>query len=621
MRLDVTHIRIQGFRSFTESQIFYFRNKPPGVYFLTGKNMHNPKLGGNATGKSTLWEALTWCFFGKTSRNLRADNIVNWDGEYPCEVTVGLKIDNSIEYSIKRTQAPNSLKCRIRGEGWEVMTEGQLFALLQLTHDSFLYSVIASQTKPTFIDLSSTDKAKVFSSVMNVDVWLRYSKSAAIKAGEYKDEISMFRERLAKIEGQLEILKSENHEASHRKWESDRKQRLLESEKKLYELKESIKGLKHYLRENRHELISCKNVLEKNIVKVDKVVDEKESCSYRRNKLLQIISDANRSIKSEEGFQLNLTNDKGTCRRCNQKISRDHIKKELRDSDDKVREYKNLLKKADIALEIEDSKDKRIDRDHADLKQRIDDLNKRISRLKVTITRSKSDISARKREEASRESACEEIEREISPYSTQLVSAADKRSLLVVKQMAASGKIKKLAKAEENAKYWIKGFKEVRFSLMTELLKGLEIETNNALTSLGLEEWELMYAMEELTKKGTERKGFFVDVISPDVDKSVPWEVWSGGESQRLRLAASMGLSNFIHYQLGLEWNIEVWDEPSNWLSEEGIKSMLTLLHHRALSEGKQVWIVDHRSLDYGLFMQRYTVVKDQQGSFIMEDK
>jgi DNA repair exonuclease SbcCD ATPase subunit len=136
---------------------------------------------------------------------------------------------------------------------------------------------------------------------------------------------------------------------------------------------------------------------------------------------------------------------------------------------------------------------------------------------------------------------------------------------------------------------------------------------------LGLIEWELGFQVDRETAKGTLQRGFNVAVLSPHNTKAVPWEAWSGGEGQRLRLAANMGLADLIRSRTGTTLNLEVWDEPTQGLSPRGVADLLESLAQRARNEGRQIWIVDHRSYDFGGFAGTATIVKSQSGSRIRQ--
>lgn len=170
--------------------------------------------------------------------------------------------------------------------------------------------------------------------------------------------------------------------------------------------------------------------------------------------------------------------------------------------------------------------------------------------------------------------------------------------------------------AEQASRYWVKGFKNVKLFAVSAALNELEAEVNNALDGLGLGGWEVEFDVDKATKSGTFSKGFFAFISGPDNPEPVKWEAWSGGESQRLRLAASLGLANMIRASKGLDLPFEIWDEPSQWMSDAGINGLLDVLQRRARRLKRQIWLIDHRGLEYP-FDAAICVEKTHTGSTI----
>ena len=152
---------------------------------------------------------------------------------------------------------------------------------------------------------------------------------------------------------------------------------------------------------------------------------------------------------------------------------------------------------------------------------------------------------------------------------------------------------------------------------MDTALLELEIEVNNVLVALGLVDWRIEFEIERENKSGGVTRGFTVNVFPAGGDEAIPWEAWSGGETQRLRIAGAVGMANLIQSRKGVRTNIEVWDEPTAHLGQEGIDSLLDFFADRSVKEGKQVWLVDHRSLDYGGFDRVVHIVKSVEGSYV----
>jgi DNA repair exonuclease SbcCD ATPase subunit len=160
--------------------------------------------------------------------------------------------------------------------------------------------------------------------------------------------------------------------------------------------------------------------------------------------------------------------------------------------------------------------------------------------------------------------------------------------------------------------FWRTNFRKLRLFMIRQVLAVLEVETANAASSLGLLDWQIRYSTEIETRSGSIKPGVHITVVEPGgatvVDES-------GGEEQRVRLAVALGMSSLIQTMAGVDVRLEVFDEPSAWLSQEGIDALLTTLRDRAISTGKSIWLLDHRVLSYGDFAEQWRVEKSETGS------
>ena len=186
----------------------------------------------------------------------------------------------------------------------------------------------------------------------------------------------------------------------------------------------------------------------------------------------------------------------------------------------------------------------------------------------------------------------------------------NKEKLLKIKSAT-----KILSNDYEAINFWSSGFKRIRLFVIEETLKQLEIEINNSLTSLGLVDWKLLLDIERENKSGSVTKGFSVLVSNSENKKPVRFESWSGGETQRLRLAGDLGLANLIMERTGFINKIEFIDEPCEYLSREGINDLLESLHERAINEDKKIFLADHNILEFGDFEGTLSIIKDKSGS------
>ena len=75
-----------------------------------------------------------------------------------------------------------------------------------------------------------------------------------------------------------------------------------------------------------------------------------------------------------------------------------------------------------------------------------------------------------------------------------------------------------------------------------------------------------------------------------------------------------MCLSNLIQTSKGVKSSILVFDEPTQHIGTKGITDLLDFLYETARAEKKQIWLIDHRTLDYGGFASKVKIARDADG-------
>ena len=214
------------------------------------------------------------------------------------------------------------------------------------------------------------------------------------------------------------------------------------------------------------------------------------------------------------------------------------------------------------------------------------------------------------------EADLEDCKADKNPHRVQQEKNAKRLEALNDDREKQFAELEALVESEQASRYWVKGFKSVKLFAVSAALNELEAEVNNALDGLGLGGWSVEFDVDKENKNGNLSKGFFAFISGPDNLEPVKWEAWSGGESQRLRLAASLGLANMIRASKGLELPFEIWDEPSQWMSDSGITGLLDVLQRRARRLKRQIWLIDHRGLEHP-FDSVICVEKTHSGSTI----
>jgi DNA repair exonuclease SbcCD ATPase subunit len=610
MRLST--IRLEGFKSFYEAQWFSF-DTDNGLYFVTGENKADSEMGANGAGKSALFEAICWCLYGKTSTNLKAGNIVSWGSK---RTWVELEFDNGT--IVRRTQNPNLLtinKTIIDQEELE-----KYFGYLGF--ESFLYSTFISQFSSKFFDLSPADKMFVFSDIMSESLkpWEDRSLQAKTKATQVSEQMNGMLIELSKLRGKVEQLEDTDYSKQIKDFEEEKKLSLEKADIRLKELVEQESNfranLKMFMRDRAKFQIEHKQFKSVISRKEYEELKDKREKARDMNSAYKAVYQA--LVNDLEKMQGTVKNQSGICPVCKQMVSIKHLKNEIdsckkqmaraelnsNDSEFGLRKLNEKILNFDKAIENEKKEISTREYELYSLDGKVKNLTEKIDSIRVDIQRQEVNI------------------RNIKAMKNNYVQMEKERKANIKSFESAIRDNKDLyevARKEFDAyTYWVKGFKEIRLLLMVEALKEFEVSINNNLSKFGMGDWNVKLDIDQENKSGTIRKGFAVLVESPNHNGFVPFEVWSGGEGQRLRLAGTIGLMDLIQSKRQTDFGLEIFDEPTAWLSDKGIEDLLQILYYRAKEKEIKIFLIDHKQLStFGGFHGIINIIKDEKGSHI----
>jgi len=166
-------VSAKNFLSFKE---FLVNLAKPGVWIVTGYNM----LGGdsNGSGKSTIFSAISWCLYGRTSKGSVTD-IGNWGGGV-VEVEVSF---SSPEGLVSVYRSPT--KTEIRHDTGEVIggnrfdVQKAINQLFKADYPMFINSTLWAQGSTEFLAASGdVDKKKLLKAIMGLEVLDKGSEKA-----------------------------------------------------------------------------------------------------------------------------------------------------------------------------------------------------------------------------------------------------------------------------------------------------------------------------------------------------------------------------------------------------------------------------------------------------------
>ena len=615
---------LQGFRSFQDEQEFILDRKP-GLYFIGGVNKKKPKLGSNAVGKSTIWDAVIWCFFGKTIEGLRGHVIKNTKSKVT-KVSLELLRDG-VFYTVTRTHAPNSLTISPSlvesGKEIETISQADLDQFLGLDYDKFLYTMVVGQFNSAFLELDPTVKLKIFSSIMDLSLWEKCAKAASTFSTNSTTNKNLLETKLEGIQSRFQALKGERgrQNASAASFQTSQGTKLIDlTDKKSAALNKAI-DIEKVWQTNEAFIQESVEAEKRQVQKNKKLWDLRSGIDGERTAISYSISDLKKEfLHQQEGFNKwkNLTN---TCPYCTQDVDTGIVSLHKKEHTIQILGINNQIKELEekhkaVTVRFEHIQAHEIEgiKYLADIKNHIETLKKASAEM---------DANRKEQLQLVRQyiAAIDELQRNENPFARLTKATEEGIAKAELELKGIQEQIDVANKESTGMSFWVKGFKELRLWIMTDALEALAIETNNAISKLGLPDWRVKFQMERETSTGDISKGFHVFIHSPEfeADEYIPFKAYSGGERQRLKLGGAIGFGSLIQDYKGVRFNISVWDEPTSFLSTEGIEDLIQCLHEDAIANDKIIYIVDQRHLENALFQSVITVEMTDTGSHILD--
>lgn len=597
MQIKFNNVKLKNFLSFEDA---YIDLNNVGYTLVSGINNNPDDMAkSNGSGKSALWEAISWSITGETIRGIKDVKRIGSAEKDKCFVELNFDIDGK-NYRLIRSKTPSNLEFyegekNLSGKGIRDTEKIVENYLPDLTASLIGSVVILGQGLPQrFTNNTPSGRKEVLEKLSKSDYMISDMKeriSNRLKTLYTKDE--GFAVNIATLSGKQSTIENEIVNLNNR----------IEDIKSLGNIDEEIEVAKqnesvqeNLLKDLEEKLNKSKEVLNNNLqIKATINAEQELELNKVASKYTAIINDYNRekdkfvitadSIKSEIN---KLKSIKDVCPTCGQKIP-GVLKPDTKALEDELQQAEVDIVSVDRDIKITKSE---WEKDYQSVKGNYKD---KINENKEAVEISENDVKNNQTDynyakllydkayryrlslESKRDSnkdKVDELYQDIERYNNQLVEL-DKEILYNNKEKESN-----LLHISVINKFNSIVTRDFRGYLLKSIIDYIDIKSK-----------EYSQIVFETNKLNFQLDGNNISINYDDK----PYEALSGGEKQKVDLIVQFAIRDMLCKYLGFSSNIIVLDEIFDNLDAQGCQNILNLISSK-LNDVQSIFIITHHS-------------------------
>lgn len=649
-------IIIQNFFSFgPEQQVLDLST--PGMYLVTGKNYYNNKedeITSNGSGKSSIFEAITFAMFGKITKDVNLPNIVNEQTGKNCKVELYFNVNGS-DYIIQRFRGHEKqydrvyfYKDKIDKESLISKanisdTQEEIEKLIKFNYKSFVNAVMMSQENISgFLqsDVSSSKRKEIIENILQLNNITKYHFIAQQKRKIASKEFEFLDREKSNVENLIETSKESIHEylKSCEKQKKENQQEIEKLESRLYEIENTdIEKEKEKIDEAERltNLIEQKMTdyqhLKDNIGMIRNELETTQSTQDEYKSFIKSYAKENKKLNNEvetsESKLDRLQNEvqqakesPETCPVCKGEINvHDHRywiqqrEEEIETLSSDIYYKKEKIEENNEKIQDWMAKAKELEKKKKEISASIQEKNEQAHQLKeeyasITIpsTMSESEIQELYNKKSNIEATLSEKRSKVFIDTTYLESLKDQAKKYKKQLREVEEKRKAMEYKAIVLRWWENAFSSKKKSMKTWCINNI----------IGYFNTRIKYYIDRFFDGDIEL------TLDNDLNETImslgherTFGQFSGGEKRRFNLAVLFALNSLIKANVSTKLNIMFLDEVlSSHLDEKGISTVLELLEEMK-DKDNSIYVIDHKDnfKDYPSF-KNINVVKDTDG-------
>ena len=160
--------------------------------------------GANGTGKSSIFEMITWGLFGRTLRNMSADDVVR-EGCDACEVWLTVDtVRDMIEVKRRRTASGRTILSFGGIKGGTVTGKQEVLEKkLNCDYKYFINTVMFGGRASSFCAMTDSERKRILEELLGFDVYARGCKKAKKDRIIYSQKLESYKLELLQVDEQM----------------------------------------------------------------------------------------------------------------------------------------------------------------------------------------------------------------------------------------------------------------------------------------------------------------------------------------------------------------------------------------------------------------------------------
>lgn len=622
--MKVLNLAIRNFMAIGEVKTLPLDDK--GLVLIQGENEDDSSQESNGAGKSSIADALCWCFYGETARGESGDQIINRSAKKDTVVEVLIADDTGTEYRVSRHRKHKTYKNMLRlealhGTVWVDLTKGTdkltqelVNKVLGCGYDVFSSAIYAGQERmPDLPGMTDKQLKMLVEESAGIDQLQAAHEVARGRLNMAKTELTNVGAKVMSLTSRLESLDESIKEATDRSvaFENGKAHRLIQIEKHIDEAKVQLKpGLGPAIKTRLQQLDTKAADIRAKIAASNDERDTEKALERELTQAQQALQWGEKSLAEAIANAQKL------------KHALDHVSDKIGSA---CGECGHVIEAADLAQSeaaakksaIEAAqKAKQLKSDLEALRERSVSAQKALDEHRAAMTDVSAQASALSDLEAQRgklQKGLTEWEAEASTLNALQLAMGEEK----IKTNPHLAEINRLydriedatdeltqvreeqAKAQQavdlaEAAVRVFGPAGVRAHILDTVTPYLNSRTSEYLTTLTDGNISAVWSTVSTTAKGELREKFVIDVASSTGGET--FKSLSGGEKRKVRLACAMALQDLVSSRATKPINLFIADEIDHALDSAGLERLMTILEAKSHDKGT-VLVISHTDL------------------------